>query len=47
MINYEKYKDFVEHDKLSLEYDRVSKNINSCKNTDHALDIIFKYWRSI
>ncbi len=45
MINYEKYKDFVEHDKLSLEYDKVSKNINSCKNTDHALDIIFKYWR--
>ena len=45
MINYEKYKKFVEHDELSLEYDKVSQNINSCTETEHALEIIFKYWR--
>ena len=45
MINYTKYKKFVEHDTLSLEYERVTHEIDKCNDVDHALDIIFQYWR--
>lgn len=45
MINYNKYKKFVEHDTLSLEYERVTHEIEKCEDVDTALDIIFQFWR--
>lgn len=45
MIKYDTYSKFVEHDELSLEYDRVTQNIDNCEDVEHALDTIFKYWR--
>jgi len=45
MIDYEKYKEFVEHDKLSIEYDRVSRCIAQSKDPKKDKEIIFKYWR--
>ena len=46
MINYNSFGKFVEHDELELQYHSVTQNIFDIKDTDAALDIIFRYHRS-
>ena len=46
MINYNSFGKFIEHDELELQYHSVTQNIFDIKDTDAALDIIFRYHRS-
>lgn len=45
MINYESFSKFIQHDKLDLEYHKITQNIFEIKDVDYALEIIFKYHR--
>lgn len=45
MIKHDVFGKFVEFDKLSLEYDKITQEIELCEDIDHALDIIFQYHR--
>lgn len=46
MINYNSFGKFVEHDELELQYHSVTQNIFDVKDTEGALDVIFRYHRS-
>jgi len=47
MIKHEKFSEFVEYDNLSLEYDKVTHNIDEQTDIEYALDVIFQYHREI
>ena len=45
MIDHSKFTKFVNYDELSLEYHKVTHDILLNSDKNHALDIIFQYWR--
>ncbi len=45
MVNHEIFGKFVEYDNLSLEYDKVTREIDTITDIDYAIDIIFQYHR--
>lgn len=45
MINYSTFNKFVESDKLDLQYEEISQDMESVENVEDALETIFKYHR--
>lgn len=45
MINYSTFNKFVESDKLELQYEEISQDMDSVENVGDALEIIFQYHR--
>ncbi len=44
-VDYKVLNKFFDYDKLSLEFEKVTQNINSDVDIDYAIDVIFSYYR--